>query len=98
MLIGGPQPLKEQLAYYGVPPAVLHLLDAKITPPLMEYLDLVEPPRGSSIATSPRPDGVAEVQGRPLLFFIDESKLATNSMQREKQLANLSLGLACRGD
>jgi hypothetical protein len=43
-------------------------------------------------------DGVAESQGRPLLFFVNESLLARHSEKRAEELKELQRILACRGD
>ena len=82
-----PQSLQAELSQYGIPPTALHPLTAQASPELIEYLDIIEPPDGSAIATSLRPDSVAEVQGRPLLFIVNESKLATTDSQRAEQIS-----------
>jgi SAM-dependent methyltransferase len=77
---------------------LLQPLTTRPSPSQINYLDLIEPPDGSSIATSLRPDTVAEVQGKPVLFVVSESKLADSPTVQQRQLSTLSLGLACRGD
>jgi hypothetical protein len=44
------------------------------------------------------PDGVAESQGRPLLFYVDESRLSMLPGEHEQKLGQLGRILACRGD
>ncbi len=63
-------------------------------PETLDYLDLVEP-RGPQPAFL---DGVAESQGRPLLFFVNESRLAQPEPEKAVQLQQLRRTLACRGD
>lgn len=44
------------------------------------------------------PDGVAESNGRPLLFFVNESRLASLGTEQQLNLSDLRRRLACRGD
>lgn len=64
---------------------------------LLEYLDLL---RSDEVNRPERdnllPDGVAESQGRPLLFIINESRLTQSPS--DQQLKTLRRQLACRGD
>lgn len=85
---------KEQLRDYGITPSNVRALDDSASPELLDYLDLVEPRRNLTI----RLDGVAENLGRPLLFFVNESKLASDPAKREAELSHLRRTLACRGD
>lgn len=93
--------LLEELSNYGVNaqgPAV-RLLRGEATPELLDYLDLIprkvaEVPDGHALM----PDAVAESQGRPLLFVIDESRLAQTPDEQAQQLGTLRRKLACRGD
>ncbi len=67
------------------------------TPELIDYLDLIEP-RGPSDREQLMPDGVAENQDRPLLFFINEGRLAQSPDEQRQQISDLRRVLACRGD
>ncbi len=86
--------LKLELQKYGVSHRSIRLLGGAPQPATLDYLDLVEP-RG------PQPiclDGVAESQGRPLLFFVNESHLAQPEPEKKAQIHQLRRALACRGD
>lgn len=84
-----------QLRPYGVTGRV-YSLHGSSSPELLDYLDLIEPRRQHNLL----PDGVAESMGRPLLFFVDESKPASGieSPDREAHLSELRRKLACRGE
>jgi len=82
-----------ELSEYGVPSHSIQLLTEGASPHLIEYLDLVEP-RGNHALM---PDGVVESQGRPLLFVVDEGKLALSSQEQETAYQRLRHVLACRG-
>ena len=70
--------LKSELQNYGV--TNVRLFGDSVKPELLDYLDLVEPPESSGLL----PDGVAESQGRPLLFFVNESRLTQTQAEQEK--------------
>jgi len=86
--------LKNELQTYGISHRSIRLFGGAAQPEVLDYLDLVEP-RGP-LATSL--DGVAESQGRPLLFFVNESRLAQAAPEKEEQLQQMRRSLACRGD
>ncbi len=91
--------VKTELPYYGINcrgPGV-RWLGGKATPEALDYLDLVEP-SGPREADEVMPDGVAENQGRPLLFFVNASRLAQVPDARKAQLRKLRRNLGCRGD
>jgi len=83
-----------ELLEYGISPSNILTLGNSATPKLLEYLDLVEPRREHSLL----PDGVAENLGRPLLFFVNESRLSLLPQEQETHLSNLRRSLACRGE
>lgn len=83
-----------QLQEYGVNPSSILTLGDSATPELLDYLDLVEPRREHLLL----PDGVAESNGRPLLFFVDESSPAVPPNEQEARLGDLRRVLACRGE
>ena len=91
--------LKAELPHYGIDSrgAGIRWFCGRATPDALDYLDLVEPsgPRGTDEVL---PDGVAENQGRPLLFFLNASRLAKVPCDREAQLKKLRRILGCRGD
>ncbi|HWB01395.1 MAG TPA: N-6 DNA methylase [Verrucomicrobiales bacterium] len=91
--------LSSELSHYGVNPrskSVRWFRD-NATPELIDYLDLIEP-RGPAGADQLMPDGVAENQERPLLYFVNESRLAQAPEDGRRQVSNLRRTLACRGD
>ncbi|MCG3147493.1 MAG: hypothetical protein PCFJNLEI_00933 [Verrucomicrobiae bacterium] len=91
--------LQAELLNYGVNTrgAGVRWFGKVATPDALDYLDLVEPrePQGPDKLL---PDGVAENQGRPLLFFINANRLAQPVHEQEAQLKKLRRDLACRGD
>lgn len=91
--------LKEAIQSYGVPSSSFLELDGAPSSDLLDYLDLLQRAGGGQTGTDDLlPDGVAESQGRPLLFFINESRLAQTPVEQELQLSDLRRRLACRGD
>jgi predicted RNA methylase len=90
--------LKSKLQNYGVGDRSIRLFDRGASPELLDYLDLAEP-ADDEVKGELLPDGVAENQGRPLLFFVNESRLAHfTDEQRTKSLNQLRRNLACRGE
>ncbi len=84
--------LKSELQNYGV--TNVRLFGDSVKPELLDYLDLV----GSRGSAGLLPDGVAESQGRPLLFFVNESHLSQTPAEQDENYAKLRRKLACRGD
>ena len=74
--------LKSELQNYGV--TNIRLFGDSVKPELLDYLDLV----GSRESSGLLPDGVAESQGRPLLFFVNEGHLAQAPAEQEKATPN----------
>lgn len=87
--------LKAELQHYGVAGRSTRLFGNSAQPELLDYLDLVES-RGQTGLDDLWPDGVAESQGRPLLFFVNESRLSQTPQQQ--QFIELRRKLACRGN
>jgi hypothetical protein len=83
-----------ELRQYGIEAPVVRRFEGATAPELLEYLDLVEPRKREVL----RPDGVAESQGRPLLFFVDHSNPALAANERDGKLKELRRSLACRGE
>lgn len=91
--------LSRELASYGINSRSrsVRWFRGDATPDLIDYLDLLPPaPQGAD--ENVMPDGVAENQDRPLLFFVSESRLATAAEEQRKQIAGMQRALACRGD
>ena len=91
--------LRAELPNYGVNSrgSGVRWLGGDATPDALDYLDLVEP-SGPKLPNDVMPDGVAENQGRPLLFFINASRLAKPADEQATQLKKLRRTLGCRGD
>jgi hypothetical protein len=68
-----------ELQKYGVGSSNIRTFTGPATPELLDYLDLVKPAEQQTLL----PDGVAENQGRALLFFVDESRLALPPNEQE---------------
>ena len=84
--------LKAELQNYGI--TNFRLFGDSAKPELLDYLDLVEPRESSDFL----PDGVAESQDKPLIFFVNESRLTQTDDELEKNYSDLRRKLACRGD
>src|SRR5271165_3844086 len=96
---GGTLNLRAEVESYGVSGRCFHDLTGKASPELVDYLDLFRRENGSRTqANGLLPDGVAESQGRPLLFIVNESRLALAPNEQEQQLNDLRCKLACRGN
>lgn len=90
--------LLTELQNYGISSRSVRRFDKGVSPELLDYLDLAAP-ADDEIKGELFPDGVAENQGRPLLFFVNESRLAhSTDKQRTESLNNLRRNLACRGE
>lgn len=89
--------LKDELQNYGLTSDSVRLFSDPLSPDLLDYLDLIEP-RGSEEKRKLLPDGVAESQGHPLLFFVNESRLSLPLEEKERKFGDLRRILACRGD
>jgi hypothetical protein len=83
--------LRTELEGYGVAQSSVRIFSEAPGPEHQEYLDLIA-------ARESSPDGVAEAQGRPILYFVDETRL-TSTQQSATELLNGVRGrLACRGE
>ena len=97
MQYGGTLDLKTELPKYGLSESSIHLFNDP-EPELLNYLDLIKP-REPEKQKWLFPDGVAESQGHPLLFFVNESRLLSLSPEeKETKFGHLRRILACRGD
>jgi hypothetical protein len=98
-----PNRLTEELKSYGIAPERLHFFgETHQSPEIHEYLTLDALRRRSL----PSPDGVAEHQGRPILYFVDEQRLGRTSPRPKqslfedspRELVTIFQQLACRGE
>ena len=85
--------LTAELQQYGIDSGSVRTFGGSATPELLNYLDLIEPRKPEAL----HPEGVAESQGRPLLFFVDESHPALRAGDQTPRLKELRRNLACRG-
>jgi len=91
--------IRTEVQSYGVSSHSLHDLAGPASSGLLDYLDLIPGDDNKQRqADSLLPDAVAESQGRPLLFIVNESRLAQQPKEQEQQLDILRRKLACRGD
>ncbi|NQT53760.1 N-6 DNA methylase, partial [bacterium] len=84
---------KAELQQYGVPSESVRSFSGEVTSDLVDYLDLADPRKQDEMV----PDGVAESQGRPLLFYINHSRLLQPKSEREQKLSTMRRALGCRG-
>jgi N-6 DNA Methylase len=91
--------LPGDLQSYGVSSRSFRDLRVPASLELLGYLDLLSRDDDNQPETENlMPDGVAESQGRPLLFVVNESRLAQTPGEQEQQIQTLRRKLACRGD
>ena len=86
-----------ELSRYGIGRESVLFFKEKATPAQLDYIDLIEP-QGPLADRLVRPDGVVENQERPLLFFVDQGRLAKPPEEQRQQVTDLRRALACRGD
>src|SRR5581483_7715919 len=86
--------IKAELQKYGISGTSVRTFHTTPAPELLDYLDLTKPREPETLL----PDGVAESQGQPLLFFIDESRLGLSVSEQETKLKKLRRAIACRGE
>ena len=93
--------LLDKLEGYGVAPRNVRLFgEAHPKPNLQDYLAL----NNCRCVNHPAPDGVAEFQGRPVLYFVDEQRIANHTSPSagglfgEGELPVIFNQLACRGE
>jgi hypothetical protein len=91
--------LRAEIQSYGISSHSFLDLGGEVSPGLLDYLDLLQRVEDRRSQTdSLLPDGIAESQGRPLLFIVNESRLAQTPSEQDLQLKTLRRKLACRGD
>lgn len=93
--------IREELQGYGVAKENVRIFgEENPKPDLQDYLTLNALRRKNR----PAPDGVAEYQGRPVLYFVDEQRLTKNKPQQylfddePDQLPTIFRQIACRGE
>lgn len=99
MLGVGTLNVRVEVRRYGVSSSNYLDLGGETSAELLDYLDLCKQDVDSHLRKGDiLPDGVAESRGRPLLFVVNESRLAQAPREQEQQLEILRRKLACRGD
>ncbi len=87
-------PLREELKSYGIADGCVRLFTGSAEPDHQDYLDLI-----SARHSAPdSPDGVAEAQGRPILYFVDETRLSASNWPLGEMIGRVRSRLACRGE
>jgi SAM-dependent methyltransferase len=93
--------IREKLHGYGVAKENVRIFGKENpTPDLQDYLTLNALRRKNR----PAPDGVAEYQGRPVLYFVDEQRLSKSRPKQDlfdndpDQLPTIFRQIACRGE
>ncbi|MBI1913855.1 MAG: N-6 DNA methylase [Planctomycetes bacterium] len=79
---------------YGATPEHVHFFSDKPGPDHQDYLDLI----AARDLAPDSPDGVAEAQGRPVLYFIDETRLTAATQPVHQLINGVQDRLACRGE
>jgi len=95
---GGTINLRAEIQSYGIPGRSFRDLGGSASSDLLDYLDLLPRDDAPLHTDGLMPDGVAESQSHPLLFIVNESRLAQTPGEQELQLKTLRRKLACRGD
>lgn len=91
--------LRAEIQSYGVSPDGFLDLGGPASSNLLQYLDLIRRHIGGQLPEDNiLPDGVAESQGRPLLFIINESRLSQTPSEQDREIKTLRRKLASRGD
>src|ERR1041385_4814467 len=91
--------LSSEIQGYGVPSRCFRNLGGSASPDLLDYLSLLAREGDAEFHTDDlMPDGVAESQDRPLLFIVNENRLALTPAEQAVQLDRLRRKLACRGE
>jgi hypothetical protein len=86
--------VQEELKGYGVAEGSVCLFTGGADPDHQDYLDLI-----SARHSAPdSPDGVAEAQGRPILYFVDETRLTATGQPTSELIDRVRSRLACRGE
>lgn len=83
----------QTLCQFGAAESELLLFD-EASPKTLEYLDLIPKLNSPDIF----PGGVIESNSQPILYFIDETNLATDQAEKHEQINNAKKILACRGE
>src|SRR5947207_7283945 len=83
-----------ELQNYGVPPDKVRLFTGPAGPEHQEYLNLLSP----AATSSDQHDGVAEAQNRPVLYFVDNTRLIKSQEPPEQAAGRIRGKLACRGE
>ena len=85
--------VRSELERYGVNRENIRDLSAP-SPDVLEYLDLVDTNSDEEL----RPDGVIESSNRPILYYLNATRLAEAPDSGDERLKDLSRNVACRGE
>ena len=85
--------VRSELERYGVNRENIRDLSAP-SPDVLEYLDLVDTKRDEEL----RPDGVIESSNRPILYYLNATRLAEAPDSGDERFKDLSRNVACRGE
>jgi hypothetical protein len=86
-----------ELRKFGISEQVTRNFTDNHSPELVNYLDLLPSETGVS-EEKVYPDGAVENDHRPVLYYINQSRLASSPDNRSKQLSKLNQQIACRGE
>ncbi|MEX2170378.1 MAG: N-6 DNA methylase [Pirellulales bacterium] len=87
----------DELKKFGISDGVTQAFAASADPDLVNYLDLLP----NSPKTGNRPlllDGAVEHDHRPVLYYVNRSRLSAEPVERSKELAALNKSIASRGE
>ncbi len=82
-----------QLERYGVNRENIREFSAP-TPDVLDYLDLID----FEDSTALHPDGVIETSNRPILYYLNATRLSDSPTTSDVRLKQLSRNVACRGE
>ena len=85
--------VRSELERYGVNRENIRDLSAP-TPDVLDYLDLVDDEDGNEL----QPDGVIESSNRPILYYVNATRLGESPGSDCDRLRVLSRNVACRGE
>lgn len=85
--------VRSELERYGVNRENIRDLSAP-SPDILDYLDLAHVDGGEEL----RPDGVIESSHRPILYYLNATRLAVAPAFDDERLKDLSRNVACRGE
>ena len=90
--------LRRELSRYGVQSQSLAFFGSAPSPELVNYLDLLPNAGASAGRAKLLPAGVAESQGRPLLYVVNRAGLAGDADRYDVEIRELRRTLGSRGE